>query len=110
MANEQETGVHQNARAGGDQGEPGELFSGLSQIDPQQALGTISEMTRQNPHAAIGVGLAVGFLLGGGLTPRLLGAIGLFAARRYFRQTINQTLESVLQEELGNRTGASGAH
>ena len=108
MANEQETGVQQNARGNGGpaQGEQQELFPGLSQIDPQQALSAVTDFARQNPHAALGAGVAVGFLLGGGLTPRLIGAIGLFAARRYFRQTVNQTLEAVLHEELLNRTGA----
>ena len=51
-------------------------------------------------HAALAGAFAAGFLLGGGLTPKLLGAVALFAARRYFRGAVEETLESV-QQNLG---------
>ncbi len=70
---------------------------GLSPLgfDPTQALNVVSNATRENPHAALAGAVAVGFLLGGGLTPRLLGAVAMFAARRYFRATVEETLASV---------------
>src|SRR5262249_35592630 len=41
---------------------------------------------RDNPHAALAGAFAVGFLLGGGLTPRLLVSLALLAGRRYAAQ------------------------
>lgn len=64
-------------------------------FDPSQALATISKVTRENPHAALAGAAAVGFILGGGLTPKFLGAVALFAARRYFRATVEETLAAV---------------
>lgn len=66
-------------------------------FDPSEALATVSNVAREHPHAALAGAFAVGFLLGGGLTPRLLGAAALFAARRYFRATVEETLLSVQQ-------------
>lgn len=82
-----------------------DLLSKLSEMDPQHALAVVGDFARANPHVALGGGVLVGFLLGGGLTPRILGAVGLLAARRYLRQTINETLEGVLHEEVMHRRG-----
>lgn len=68
-------------------------------IDPSEALETVSQWARENPHAALAAAAGVGFLLGGGLTPRMLGAVGLMAARYYFKQAIGGTLEQVLPQE-----------
>jgi hypothetical protein len=72
---------------------------GLSPMgfDPSEALAQVSNVAREHPHAALAGAFAVGFLLGGGLTPRLLGAAAMFAARRYFRMTVEETLASVQQ-------------
>lgn len=66
-------------------------------FDPGEAIAAVSNVAREHPHAALVGAVAVGFLLGGGLTPRLLGAAALFAARRYFRMTVEETLASVQQ-------------
>lgn len=73
-------------------------------FDPSEALGMVSNVAREHPHAAIAGAIAVGFLLGGGLTPRLLGAAALFTARRYFRATVEETLASV-QRNLEGQHG-----
>lgn len=65
------------------------------ELDPSQALETIARAARDNPHLALAGATAVGFILGGGLTPRMLGAMGLMAARYYLRQTIGETLEAM---------------
>jgi hypothetical protein len=72
-------------------------------FDPSHALSIVTNAAKENPHAALAGAVAVGFLLGGGLTPRLLGAIAMFAARRYFRATVEETIASV-QSTLEGRT------
>lgn len=73
----------------------------LAQIDPGQMIETVTTFARENPHTAIAVAAGIGFVLGGGLTPRLLGTIGLFAARQYFRETMREQLQGSLGEQLG---------
>lgn len=73
----------------------------LGQIDPKEVLGMVEGFARENPHAALAGACAVGFLLGGGLTPRLLGSLAVLVGRRYFNQTLRQTLEGVLREQFG---------
>jgi hypothetical protein len=73
----------------------------LAQIDPGQMLESVTTFARENPHTAIAVAAGIGFVLGGGLTPRLLGTIGLFAARQYFRETMREQLQGSLGEQLG---------
>jgi hypothetical protein len=77
----------------------------LEPRDPSvdQAVAAIAELARKNPRAVLLGAGAVGFLLGGGLTPRLLGAVALLAARRYFAQTVRETLDGVLRERLGTQ-------
>jgi hypothetical protein len=69
-------------------------------FDASEAISTMSTMAREHPHASLVGAFAVGFLLGGGLTPKMLGAVAMFAARRYFRSAVQETLESV-QQNLG---------
>ncbi|MEO7091721.1 MAG: hypothetical protein ABI175_00635, partial [Polyangiales bacterium] len=38
----------------------------------QEVRGSVEEFARANPRTAVGIALGVGFVLGGGLTPRLL--------------------------------------
>jgi hypothetical protein len=42
-------------------------------------------------------------LLGGGLTPRLVGLIATFAGRRYLGQMLRATVEDALGEQLSPR-------
>ncbi len=50
-------------------------FAGMA----DQARDTIEQFVHQRPHAALGLAAAVGFVLGGGLTPRRMIRLG-FAA------------------------------
>jgi len=59
----------------------------------KQARGTIEEFARANPRTAIGIALGIGFVLGGGLTPRVLFGIGAIAARRFARDYARQQLQ-----------------
>jgi len=99
MVNEREQASEGSSRAT----RGGEMAQGF---DPGQALATVSEVARENPHAALAGAFAVGFLLGGGLTPRLLGAAALFAARHYFRVTVEETLASV-ETRIGEQLGGT---
>jgi len=83
-------------------------LASLGGVDPNEVLGMVSDVARANPHAALAGAVAVGFLLGGGLTPRLLGAGALFVARRYFRATVEETL-SGLEHGIVEKIGQAGA-
>ena len=79
-------------------GVDGGVEEALARIDTGQVIEAVATFTRENPHAAVAAAVGIGFLLGGGLTPRLLGAIGLFAARQYFRETVRETLHDIVGE------------
>lgn len=81
----------------------GGMDEALGQVDPREALQFVAGYARENPHTALAVAAGVGFLLGGGLTPRLLGTVGVFLARRYFRDTLTQSLQGMLTDQLGER-------
>jgi hypothetical protein len=59
----------------------------------ERARSTIEEFVRAQPHAALGVAAAAGFILGGGLTPRRLFRLGLAAGGPALsRQVIDQVV------------------
>ena len=64
-------------------------------FDPTHAMEVVTKVTRENPHAALAGAAVVGFVLGGGMTPKLIGAIAMFAARRTLRVTVEETLASL---------------
>lgn len=67
-------------------------------FDPAEALETVKAFAREHPHAALAGACVAGFVLGGGVTPRLLGAVSLFVARRYMRLAIADAIETVRGE------------
>ena len=69
----------------------------LAQIDPQEVLGQAASFARANPHAALAGAAVLGFVLGGGLTPRLVGTLGMIAARRYMKTAVGGGLLSMLK-------------
>jgi dienelactone hydrolase len=76
--------------------------------DGREMLEAVTEWAQDNPHLALASAAAVGFLLGGGLTPRMLGAAGMLAARHYLKQTANELLEAVVPPDLaGEVMGAA---
>ncbi len=68
----------------------------VAAFDPGQALEAVARVTREHPHAALAGALAIGFVLGGGLTPRIVGAVGMIAARKYLQQGMAEALEGAL--------------
>src|SRR5438552_9278660 len=67
----------------------------------KQARTTIEGFARENPRVAVAIALGVGFVLGGGLTPRVLMGLGALAARRaardYARRQISTFAESAVR-------------
>jgi len=86
-----------------DQGEARRGDVASEAIDPKEIAATVERFAREHPHAAVASAWALGFLLGGGLTPRLVGLIAAFAGRRYLSQTLRATVEDVLREGLSPR-------
>lgn len=54
----------------------------------ERARDSIEEFAREQPHAALGIAAAAGFILGGGLTPRRLLRIGLAAGGPALSRTL----------------------
>jgi hypothetical protein len=74
-----------------DEGELDEAMAALA----ERARNSIEDFVREQPHAALGIAAAAGFILGGGLTPRRLLRIGLAAGGPALsRQIIDQVVRS----------------
>src|SRR3954467_12828023 len=74
-------------------------------FDPDEVVEALRGWAKENPHTALAGAALAGFLLGGGLTPRMLAAIGMMAARHYVKQTAGEVLETVLPEEIAAAMG-----
>ncbi len=74
-------------------------------IDPAAIVSAVEAFARENPHAALAGAAAIGFMVGGGLTPRLLGGLAMFVGRKYLSQTLRETLQGAFQEQLGEAPG-----
>jgi hypothetical protein len=75
--------------------------AGLGAIDPKEVVSMVEGFVRENPRVALLGAVAAGFLLGGGLTPRLLSTVAVIAGRNYLNHTVRNTMQSVLREKLG---------
>jgi hypothetical protein len=75
--------------------EPSDIQGALSNIEPGEVIAQVTTFARANPHLALGGAVALGFVLGGGLSPRLISAVGMIAARRYLAGSMKETLESL---------------
>ncbi len=63
----------------------------------------IEAFAKQNPRTAVAVALGVGFVVGGGLTPRLLFGLGAIAARKYAADYAKNQLGAMARGALGVR-------
>ena len=72
----------------------------LGGFNPVEAVRAAAEIARENPHAALAGALAVGFVLGGGLTPRLLVSLALFAGRRYAAEAAREVLGEAVRRQM----------
>lgn len=81
----------------------GEL--GVDGADLRRVLDSASELARESPHAALAIAVAAGFVLGGGLTPRLLGTAAMVAGRSYLGRAVRETLATVVEEQIAAARG-----
>lgn len=70
-----------------------------------EARGAVESYARENPRTAVALALGVGFVLGGGLTPRVLFGLGALAARVYLRRELG-AYASGLRGEMSEGTRA----
>ncbi len=76
------------------------LVPGIGSVEPEEIARAVGELARESPHAALAGALAVGFLLGGGLTPRLLASLALIVGRRYVAEAAREALQGVVQRQI----------
>jgi hypothetical protein len=89
----------------GDDHDGAEMEPGLDGADLRRALDSAGELARESPHMALGVALAAGFVLGGGLTPRLLGSLAMIAGRTYLGRAMRETMSTVIEEQIAAARG-----
>jgi hypothetical protein len=94
---------HVGTTDGGAETEDG-VLAGLGAIDPAELVRTASEVAREHPHAAVAGACVVGFLLGGGLTPRLLASLALLAGRRYAAAAAREALDAAVRRQIDEVT------
>jgi hypothetical protein len=66
-------------------------------FEPAELVHAAEEVARDYPHGALAGCFAVGFVLGGGLTPRLLVSALLFVGRRYAAEIAQGALGSAVR-------------
>ncbi|XXX76593.1 hypothetical protein WMF30_53985 [Sorangium sp. So ce134] len=71
----------------------------LGRLDATEVTRAVSAFARENPHVAIAAAAGLGFLLGGGLTPRVLSRLGALATRSYVKTTFAQAIGIFLDEQ-----------
>ena len=81
---------------------------GLGAVDPEEIVRTAEEAAREHPHGSLAGAFALGFLLGGGLTPRLLVSLILFVGRRYAGEAARETLGVAVQRAMSGSDGEPG--
>lgn len=57
--------------------------------------GTVEAYAKEHPRIAVGVAVGIGFVLGGGITPRILFGLGALMARRYAKDYARNQLGAV---------------
>ena len=72
----------------------------------ERARDSIEEFVREQPHAALGIAAAAGFVLGGGLTPRRLLRIGLAAGGPALSRTLVDQAIRLATEFLDEESGS----
>ncbi|WP_437529142.1 hypothetical protein WME79_47160 [Sorangium sp. So ce726] len=76
----------------------------LSRLDAAEVKRAVSAFARDNPHVALAAAAGLGFLLGGGLTPRVLSRLGSLATRSYVKSALAQAVELVLDEQTRSQS------
>jgi hypothetical protein len=90
---------------GHDQSSAEEGESAIDGADLRRVLDGASELARESPHTALAIAVAAGFVLGGGLTPRLLGTAAMIAGRTYLGRAMRETMATVVEEQIAAARG-----
>jgi hypothetical protein len=77
-----------------------EEAAGLGEIDPDEVIQAVTRLAQEHPRAALAGALAVGFVIGGGLTPRLIGSVALLAGRRYASQALREAALAAVRQRI----------
>ncbi len=70
----------------------------------ERARETIEEFVQEQPHVALALAAAAGFILGGGLTPRRLIRLGLAAGGPALSRTLIDQVVRVATEAIDNES------
>lgn len=76
----------------------------LGRLDATEVTRAVSAFARENPHVALAAAAGLGFLLGGGLTPRVLSRLGAFATRSYVKGTLASMVGTLLDEQARSQS------
>jgi hypothetical protein len=69
-----------------------EESSALERIEAGEVLEKVESFAREQPHIALAGALALGFVIGGGISPRMLGALAALGARTYLQGKVSAQL------------------
>jgi hypothetical protein len=69
-------------------------------INMEEVVRTTTELTRENPRTALASAFVLGYLLGGGMTPRILLSIAALAVRRYAAEVAKEALGALAQRQF----------
>jgi ElaB/YqjD/DUF883 family membrane-anchored ribosome-binding protein len=78
----------------------------------ERARETIEQFVQEQPHAALGIAAAAGFVIGGGLTPRRLLRLGLASggpvfSKQIFDQVLRFVTETLEQDHPASKRGGA---
>jgi hypothetical protein len=71
----------------------------------KEARTTVEAFARENPRTAIAMAVGIGFVLGGGITPRVLFGLGALAARTVGREYVKNQLKAHLGDQVSGILG-----
>jgi hypothetical protein len=82
----------------------------LGDVDVNAAMEKVVVFARANPHAALAGAVAVGFVIGGGLSPRLLAGAAMILGRRMLTHAVRDGIEAALENYVGSMSAAEPDH
>jgi anaerobic selenocysteine-containing dehydrogenase len=85
--------------------EPAEAAE-IEGIDPDEVIQAATRFAQENPRTALAGALAIGFVVGGGLTPRLIGSVALLVGRRYASQALREAVLGAVQQQIEGAAAA----
>jgi hypothetical protein len=69
-----------------------------------QACRTVEQYVQERPHTALGIAAAIGFVLGGGLTPRRLLRLGFAAGGPFLSRQLASEMFKIVTDAMDDST------